>query len=348
MKLLIVTQTVRWIEEFAKHTEEVTVICLKKGKYELPKNVTVHSLGKESIVTTAPSSARRCGARLLYSFRFLSLVWRLRHHYDSVFVHMNPEYVVLAGKLWRLMGKRIALWYTHKSVNIKLRIAVLFSNVVFTASPESFRLKSKKVRVVGHGIDMELFSRRADKPSLQNTQTYIPLNILTTGRISETKRIMEMLGALDILFERGQSFTFTLVGAPATSADKKYEKHVRDAIANSSYASSVNFLGAVAHKDIQNILMENNIFLNLSTTGSMDKAVLEALATGMPVVTTNVAFRDLLAPVPGLFITEATTEKIINALALAVTADISEITKNVRERYALPQLIKTICHSIET
>jgi len=364
MKLLIVTQTidsndpvlgffVRWVEEFAKQCEEVTVICLKLGrsdspkvknvgKSDLPTNVRVFSLGKESTKSTAPSFARRCVARTLYTFRFLSLVWKLRHNYDTVFVHMNPEYIVLAGKLWRIMGKHISLWYTHKKVDMKLRIAVLFANVVFTASPESFRLKTKKLKIMGHGIDMELFALRPQSqgaPSARPaTQARIPLHIITTGRISQTKRIMEMLVALELLSKRGQSFTFTLVGAPATDADIKYEKRVRDTVAKSSYANSVNFVGAMAHKDIPALLAKNNIFLNLSTTGSMDKAVLEAIATGMSVVTTNVAFRDLLSPAPGLFITEATPENIMNALAFAVTADISTITKQVRERYALPHL----------
>ena len=58
MKLLIITQTVdindqilgffhRWVEEFAKHCEQITVICLEKGIHDLPQNVRVFSLGKE-------------------------------------------------------------------------------------------------------------------------------------------------------------------------------------------------------------------------------------------------------------------------------------------------------------
>ena len=59
MKLLICTQKVDtnddnlgffhdWIKEFARHCEKVTVICLYKGEYGLPKNVIVKSLGKEN------------------------------------------------------------------------------------------------------------------------------------------------------------------------------------------------------------------------------------------------------------------------------------------------------------
>ena len=60
MRLLIVTQVVdqndsvlgffhRWIEEFAKNCEKVHVICLKESVHNLPENVAVHSLGKESL-----------------------------------------------------------------------------------------------------------------------------------------------------------------------------------------------------------------------------------------------------------------------------------------------------------
>ena len=58
MKLLITTQVVDqndlflgffhgWLEEFAKHFEHITVICLKEGTHSLPENVEVISLGKE-------------------------------------------------------------------------------------------------------------------------------------------------------------------------------------------------------------------------------------------------------------------------------------------------------------
>ena len=34
--------------EFAKHCEQVIVICLSKGEYDLPKNVKILSLGKKT------------------------------------------------------------------------------------------------------------------------------------------------------------------------------------------------------------------------------------------------------------------------------------------------------------
>src|SRR3989344_3943084 len=101
MRLLIVTQAVdrddpvlgffhRWIEELAKRYEYISVICLREGRHSLPQKIRVYSLGKE----------KGEQSRSRYAFRFLALVWRLRAEYGAVLVHMNQEYVLLAGFLW--------------------------------------------------------------------------------------------------------------------------------------------------------------------------------------------------------------------------------------------------------
>jgi len=170
MRLLIITQKVdvnddilgffhRWLEEFAKHCENIIVICLQKGEYDLPKNVKILSLGKEQKNFQFSCRQKRLPVGLIFNFqsifnfsilkklkyllRFWKYIFVERKNYDKVFVHMNPEYVVLGGIFWRLMGKKIGLWYTHKAVNLKLRIAEKLANKIFTASKESFRLKSK-------------------------------------------------------------------------------------------------------------------------------------------------------------------------------------------------------------
>ena len=162
MRLLIVTQKVdkndqnlgffhRWIIEFAKHCQSIVVICLEEGRHELPANVKVLSLGKEK-------KNFQFLKKFVYVNNFYRYIWNQRKNYDVVFVHMNPIYVVLGGWAWKLFGKPVTLWYTHKSVDLKLRVAEKFVQKIFTASKESFRLHSKKVMVTGHGVDIDKFS----------------------------------------------------------------------------------------------------------------------------------------------------------------------------------------------
>ncbi len=338
LRLLICTQTLdkvdpnlgffhRWVEEFAKHCQSVVVICLKEGTHSLPANVRVYSLGKE-----------RGTPRLMRWWRALRYIVVLRNGYDAVFVHMNPEYLLLGGLLWRAWGKKAGLWYTHKKVNLKLRVAVMFANVVWTASAESFRLKSKKLRVMGHGIDISIFAAGDKSPVSE-------LRIVTAGRITPAKHLLEMLAAMDVLYARGMQFRFTIIGAPGAPADRAYEEALVDAIARKQYRTSVRLLGPVAYEQLPTALREERIFLNLSTTGSLDKAVLDAFAAGLTAVTSNEAFKAILEPL-GLFVAYPQPLALADALVRASQTDPTPLIALVRERHSLQKLVPGIIESL--
>ena len=333
MKLLILTQVVdkndpilgffhRWIDEFAKHCERVTVICLRSGAYEFPENVRVFSLGKEG-----------GESRFKYIVRFYTYIWQEKNNYDSVFVHMNHVYILLGGIFWRLMKKKIGLWYVHKSVTPALKVAVVLANIVFTTSPESFRVNTKKVNYVGHGIDIEKWGEIEIKKKHG-------FNVITAGRISSTKRIAEMIEAVKVLNLRGVRTTLTIVGASVTKEDEVYEKMIMDGA-----GPNVRFVGAIPHDQLPEKIAESDVFLNLSDTGSMDKAVLEAIAAGVPVVSSNAAFRDMLDEYD-LFSKSAGVEDVARAIKNASESDTTDLRKSVIKNHALDSLIPKIVYKL--
>ncbi len=186
---------------------------LREGEHAFPPNVRVLSLGKE-IGTSKISRV----------WRFFTYIRRYKKEYDAVFVHMNPEYVVLGGWLWRRWGKKISLWYAHKSVTRRLKLAVRLADYIFTVSADSFRIPTNKLRVVGHGIDTEAF-----KPGMREAS--IETRLATAGRIAPSKHIVEMLRVLDVLYERGEKFAFTVVGAAVAPKEELYEAAVKEEIA---------------------------------------------------------------------------------------------------------------------
>ena len=213
MKLLIVTQVVdknhpilgffhRWIEEFAVHCEQVSVICLQAGAHDLPPNVQVYSLGKEE-----------GKGRIVRLFRFYKYLWTLRHEYDRVFVHMNQIYVILGAPIWRTLSKKINLWYMHGSVSLSLKIAEKLTDKIFTGSTESFRLKSSKVVVTGHGIDTAHFA-----PQVVAKTT----DLITVGRITKSKNLETLIDILKVLRET-HPVTLTIVGKSVTQNEHDYE-----------------------------------------------------------------------------------------------------------------------------
>lgn len=287
MKLLIITQKLdindpilgffhSWLEAFAKNCGQLTVICLEKGEYHLPENVTVHSLGKEGGIS-----------RLKYVLNFYSWIFRERNNYDGVFVHMNPEYVILGFPVWKFLGKKVALWYTHKSVDLKLRFAEKLADKIFTASEESFRLASHKVEIVGHGIDI--------RPFADGVKNLSGFHMLTVGRISPAKDIRTLiLGVRDLKNKLGATgLTLDIVGGYVTEDDKSYEKEMKSLVAELGLGQIINFIGERKYSELPEIYRNHNVFLHASRTGSMDKVVLEALASGLAVFTSSESYRDL-------------------------------------------------------
>src|SRR3989344_3147096 len=267
MKLLIITQKIdkndpilgffhRWIEEFAKWGEFVTVICLEKGKYDLPENVKVLSLGKKQNVQS------RALDRLVYIFRFYKYIWNERGNYDAVFVHMNQEYVLLAGDLWRMMGKKIFLWRNHAKGDILTNLAVLLSHKVFCTSPSSYTAKFKKTEIMPVGVDTEFF--KPDPNILREKDS-----VLLLGRISPVKMVLEFID-----WVKSKNFQATIAG-PILAEDKEYGELVLK-----SLTPKIKYIGPVDQEGARRLYQSHETYANFTPAGSMDKTIVEAAACG--------------------------------------------------------------------
>lgn len=281
VRLLIVTQAVdlddpvlgffhRWVEEFAKHCERVHIICLKEGRHALPVNVTVHSLGKET------GRSRR-----KYLARFYRYVWSLRGEYEAVFVHMNEEYMLLSGILWRLMGKRIVLWRNHKTGSWRTRCAVLLAHTVCHTSSEAYVAHMHNAQQMPIGIDTDAFS-----PGTPPT----PESILFLGRLDAVKKPDVFLEAMQQLVASHPSAHADIYGDP-TPGREAYAIVLKERFA---HLTNVTFHSGVAHERTPEIYHSHTIYVNLTPSGSFDKTIGEALASGCVVVAANDAVRDVL------------------------------------------------------
>jgi len=291
VNLLLITQKVDqtddvlgffhgWIERLAQHCQTLTVLCLEVGSHDLPAHVEVISLGKDP---TRPRWANRVRGVLA----FYRQIWSRRRRYDQVLVHMNPEYVVLGGMFWGIWRKRVFLWYTHRSVTAALRAAQFLVERIFTASPESCRLRSRRVAVTGHGIDLDLFS-------LRSRLRHGRFQILTAGRVAPAKNLHLLIEAAAMLRRWQFDFELRIAGGPALGSNHSYLCRLEELIAHHDLREQVTLVGALPHRSLPGFYAEGDLFVNLSSTGSVDKAVLEAMGSGLLVLTSNEAFAPLL------------------------------------------------------
>ncbi len=342
MKLLFITQVwdegdsilgfvPSWVKALSSHCKTVSIICMKQG--DGSTSFPVYSLGKE-----------RGASRLQKIYTFLALTFHLRHEYDTIFVHMNPEYIVLAGLWWRLMGKRVILWYAHGTVTWKLRLAVLFTDRILTSTPEGCRIRSPRLRVVGQAIDTDLFSPQ------ENTGGVSPLRLVVVGRISTSKGQLLALQALAQLQREGIPITLTCIGEPVYPHDHEYLAECEKLTREQKLGSMVSFLGPKKRTELATILPTMTLCINMSTTGSLDKAGLEALSAGVPVITANEAFRSVIGGLsPELMLRRQASEDLMRALRwhLALpTAQRQELRDSLRQEVVRHHSLHTFADRI--
>lgn len=287
-KLLFITQKIdrndgvlgvyhRWAEELGKKTDKLNIICLYKGECNLDKNIGVFSLGKEDGVS-----------RIKYVYRFYKYIFSLRKEYDSVLVHMNPVYIALGGFFWKLMGKKIFLWYNHPMGNLMARTASLFSNKIFCTSPQSFFGKNRKTEIMPVGIDVDVFKPKDFSGS--NSK------LLFLGRISPIKKIEFLIEASEILYSRGIDFTLLIVGSPSDSkTDTKYYEDIKRKAKKLVDLGRVIFKDSIPNREVINVYNDTSLFVNLTPSGSFDKTILEAMSCGLPVLITNKVFLNIFS-----------------------------------------------------
>src|SRR3989344_3596976 len=336
MKLLIITKTVdandqllgfsvNWFRRFAERFDLVTILCLEKGEFDLPDNVKVISLGKDK---------KHSKIRQLFTFYFL--LFTLRKQYDAAFSFMNAIWIVLGAWLWRLLNKKAYLWYAHKTITWKHHLAEKWADGIFTSTSEGFRIKSKKVMIVGQGVDTDLF-KSSDKKQEGGDR----LKILSVGRIASIKNYEVLLRALKILDSQNIDFSLTVIGEPVFLKDFEYEKRLKVIVSELGLDDKVSFLGKVAHDKLPSYYQTHTVLINLGKTGSLDKTIVEAMASGTTVISSNEAAIKFLPK--ELVVSGDNAEELADKIKKIVGNDFSaELREYVIKNHSLNNLVERI------
>lgn len=285
MKLLFITQKIdigddllgvyhEWVRRLAPSFEKIHVVALAVGDYALPQNVIVHSLGKEI-----------SRSRMQYIARFFKYIWQLRNEYDVIFVHMNTEYVLLGWWLWRLLGKRVVLWFAHYRPDWKLKFSEKIVDMIVTSVPEACNILSKKVRAIGQAIDTDVFYNKGGARRKNS--------LLFLGRIAPVKKLDILIDAFAEIKNEFSDAVLHIVGEPGEK-DRQYAQRIQKRIADKNLSEDTLFRGKVANAETSTIYNQYKIFVNLTPTGSFDKTILEAMACETLIVISNRAYEHIL------------------------------------------------------
>lgn len=265
-----------WALGLARRFAAVDVLTMSAGRHETAANMRVYSVGKER----GYSEGRR--AAVFYT-RLLRLLATQR--YAACFAHMMPLFAAMGGPLLALRGVPLTLWYTHRQSSRTLRLATRFSRRVVTAAPDSFPLETDKLRPLGHGIDTDFYSP-VPGPGPQGRP-----QIVQVARLMPIKHQATLLQAA-----AGLDADVVLVGDVPEGQDRAYHDHLQALAAAPELAGRVTLTGGLPAPAVREAYRSATLAVNLSPPGLFDKAVLEAMACGLPTVVSSPAFAPLLGP----------------------------------------------------
>ncbi len=177
----------------------------------------------------------------------------------------------LETKLW---------WFFKKTYRLVDRFIVLSSD--FKEKLRKWQV-SVPISVGVTAVDEKLLSGFCMKKKVHSFINASKIKILFLSRIEKYKGIFETLEAISILLERGHDVSLSIAGDGSSmkSVLEYIERH-------NLYSDRVTLLGYVRAEEKATVLGSHHIYCLPSYGEGMPCSILEAMAFGMPIITTPV------------------------------------------------------------
>ncbi len=235
-------------------------------------------------------------------FNFISLIrsycqlLKLVKYLEPEFLHSHTP---VGGVLGRLVAKRLKIkniytvhgfhFYKGSSIlswivfyNLE-RYLSKYTDLIITINKEDFELSqsrmfSRTFYVPGVGINCDSFS------SIERNRSLEDINLLSVGELNINKNHSFVINALKF-FEDGFRYYIAGVG--------DLEKNIMNLVSKHHLDDSVELLGYVF--DVRDILAEADLFIFPSRREGLSIALIEAMASGLPVIASDIrGNRDLI------------------------------------------------------
>jgi teichuronic acid biosynthesis glycosyltransferase TuaC len=145
----------------------------------------------------------------------------------------------------------------------------------------------EKTEVVGNGVDTTRF-HPVDRAAARSRYG-IPENahvLVSVGALVERKGMHRVIDCLPALIKRHADLHYVIVGGGSPEGDNRAELTAQ--VARLGLADRVHFLGALPPEELKWPLSASDVFVLATRNEGWANVFLEAMACGLPVVTTDV------------------------------------------------------------
>lgn len=137
----------------------------------------------------------------------------------------------------------------------------------------------RSIGVIRNGVDLDIFKPCCKAESAQEAET-APLNIATVARLIPRKGLEHLLNAMDKLEDL--CIQLSIYGAGS------HAEQLQDLVVELGLQNKVTFAGFKNRGQLPDVYKSADIFVLPSVSESCSMALLEAMASGLPVIATSV------------------------------------------------------------
>ena len=152
---------------------------------------------------------------------------------------------------------------------------------------ESLGATSERTLVVGNGVDLARFHRLPQEAARRSLglPDRVPI-LISVGALVERKGFHRVMDCLPVLRQQFPGLRYLVVGGASPEGD--WGAVLRTRAAELGLQDCVMFLGPVEQDDLKVALSAANVFVLATRNEGWANVFLEAMACGLPVVTTDV------------------------------------------------------------
>lgn len=143
---------------------------------------------------------------------------------------------------------------------------------------KQYKIPTDKITVIPNGVSEVFFENQVEKI---NNGTFI---ISTVARITKQKRLDIIIQAVKNLVDEGFNIKLKIIGGDYY--DNTYFEFIQTQILKQNLTNNIEIIGFISQERINVIYQDSAVYVQSSYYESQGIAIIEAMATGLPIVTT--------------------------------------------------------------
>lgn len=260
--------------------------------------------------------------------------WKLRkfvrdHQIEVVHAHVARDYPLAAlavgsGKARLVLTRHVMfpLSKIHRLTRRRVSRVIAVSEAVATNLRAQKIFHEHQIVVVNHGIDLSRFELAKEKPAGAKKLLHVGM----LGELSSVKGQQDFVRAAAVIADQRGDVEFLIAGQDH-SEDGQNQRELETLIQSCSLGNRVRVIDSVV--DVPSFLAGLDVFVSASHSEAFGLAIVEAMASGVPVVATMTGgAQEIIKP-------DQTGRLVPVGDAEAIAGSISELLSDDRRRELL-------------